>query len=128
MRGTSHPQMCFETPILPNQTTNETRGLLRKVKYETRNYVRPSILFRARVQTASCVWCAAALKQIKLFILLFLCRVCVSRPVSCPGQNKRIAPLSFFHRGKATKGLTSSPPEIECNQTMGLPHVCSMMT
>jgi hypothetical protein len=48
--------------------------------------------------------------------------------VWCPGQNKRIAPLSFLHgcRKKATKGLTVLTPEIDCDQTaIGLPPVTS---
>jgi hypothetical protein len=40
-----------------------------------------------------------------------------------PGQNKRIAPLSFFH-GCRTKGLTAITPEIDYDQTaMDLPPV-----
>jgi hypothetical protein len=42
--------------------------------------------------------------------------------VSCPGQNKRIAPLSFFHGCQATKGLIALTPEVNCDQTaMGFP-------
>jgi hypothetical protein len=39
--------------------------------------------------------------------------------VWCPGQNKRIAPLSLFHecRKRATKGLTALTPEVRCDQT-----------
>jgi hypothetical protein len=47
-------------------------------------------------------------------------RVCL---VWCPGQNKRIAPLSFLH---GIKGLIALTPEIDCNKTaMGLPPVTS---
>jgi hypothetical protein len=39
----------------------------------------------------------------------------------CPRQNKRIAPLSYFHEchnmRQATKGLTALTPEIDCDQT-----------
>jgi hypothetical protein len=47
--------------------------------------------------------------------------------VWCPGQNKRIAPLSWKSL-KATKGLIALTPEIDCNKTaMALPPVTSVV-
>jgi hypothetical protein len=45
----------------------------------------------------------------------------------CPSQNKRIAPLSFFHGcPKTTIGLIAFIPEVDCDQmAMGLPAVTS---
>jgi hypothetical protein len=44
--------------------------------------------------------------------------------VWCPGQNKRIAPLSFLHGCRKRRGLMALTPEIGCNKTaMGLPPV-----
>jgi hypothetical protein len=42
----------------------------------------------------------------------------------CPGQNKRIAPISLpWMSQKATKGLIAFTPEIDCDQSDGLtPH------
>jgi hypothetical protein len=54
--------------------------------------------------------------------------IIIDRLVWYPGQNKRIAPLSFFHgcRNKATKVLIAFTPEIDCDQTaMDLPPVTS---
>jgi hypothetical protein len=54
--------------------------------------------------------------------------------VWCPGQNKRIAPLSFLLKStvdvvKGDKGLIALTPEINYNKTaMGLPPVTSAVS
>jgi hypothetical protein len=47
-------------------------------------------------------------------------------PVWRPGQNKRIAPLSFFHGCRKRRGLIAFALEIDYDQTaIGLPPVTS---